>query len=283
MFVMSMNINHIIINMINVEGIILMICCYKYQELRKKFKLKRNSYNNWKVIYLFGDPTINEEYILEDDKLIVKSEDTYLHLSNKIIKGMSYLTNFFYIKQGILKCDDDLIFNENKLLEFININNKEDYIGKNFLKQDIKNPINLSNIKEGQYTQFIINYYNKSKHQKDKDYIEQYLSSNNLTIKNLNKIPNITKHIALGHIYYLSIKSVNIIISEYKNNNYNIFSQDEESKSYPYICEDIGVGFVLFKNNIPLTLKQDIWYNPHYQHFDKPGEYLCFHTNEGNI
>jgi len=269
--------------MIDVEGIILMICCYKYEKLRSQFKLKKNIYNNWKVICLFGDPLINENYILLDNKLIVKSEDTYLHLTNKILKGMDALTKIFNIKQGIIKCDDDLIFNENKLIEFINISNKENYIGKNFSKNNIIASKNLHNLKQHQFTSFIINYYNKNNHKNDKEYIKKYLQKNNLSINDLNKIPNISRIVALGHIYYLSITSVNIVIKEYDNNNNNIFYFDKESESYPYICEDIGIGFALFKNNINLTVKKDIWYNPHYQKFDIPGEYVCFHTNEGNI
>ena len=91
---------------------------------------------------------------------------------------------------------------------------------------------------------------------------------------------DISKFIALGHIYYLSNRSIEILISKFSEINNDILFF--ENNCYPYILEDVGIGYILFKNNIKLTLKQDIWYNPHYQHFDKPGEYMCFHTNEGN-
>ena len=42
----------------NVNGIILIVCCFKYKEIRKKFKLKKNNYSGWEVIYLFADETI---------------------------------------------------------------------------------------------------------------------------------------------------------------------------------------------------------------------------------
>lgn len=264
----------------SVEGIILMICCYKHEQLRKKYRLKKDIYNDWKVIHLFGNPNLESEYVLTNNTLVVKSEDTYLHLSNKIIKGMNAVKNIFNIKQGIIKCDDDLAFRENELINFINIENKDDYMGKNFMKQDII-ASELKELNQSQPTQFIINYYNK--HDIDKKYINEYLNKYNLNINQLNKIPNITRCVALGHIYYVSMKAVNIIITEYNNNNNNIFHLDKESQSYPYICEDIGVGFALFKNNINLKLYNYMWYNPHYQNFDNfSNKYICLHTNDGN-
>ena len=74
--------------------------------------------------------------------------------------------------------------------------------------------------------------------------------------------------------------SFNILINEFNSINNNILTI--EHNCYPYILEDVGIGYILFKNNINLTHKQDLWFNPHYQNFDPPGEYLCFHTNEGN-
>ena len=86
-----------------------------------------------RVVYLFGDPNINDNYIFENNTLTIKCEDSYLFLSKKINLGIKYVNEIFNIKEGIIKCDDDLIINE-KLIEFLN-EPKEDYIGKNFLKK----------------------------------------------------------------------------------------------------------------------------------------------------
>ena len=263
--------------MINVDGIILMICCFKYKELRNKFRLKKDTYLNWRVIYLFGDPTINDDYIFENNTLTIKCEDSYLFLSKKINLGIKYVNQIFNIKEGIIKCDDDLIINEKKLIEFLN-EKKNDYVGKNFLKRSIINPINIK-LNEKNRTEFIKNYYKRH----NDENVNSILQEKNLSINDLVYIPNISNFVALGHIYYISNKSIQLIQEQFEKINYDILTLDKKCNYFPYICEDISTGLILFRNNINLTHKQDLWYNPHYQNFDKPGEYLCFHTNEGNI
>lgn len=259
--------------MINVNGIILIVCCQKYKDIRQKYKLPKNTYSNWEVVYLFGNENQEQEYKYENNTLTIKCEDSYLFLMKKLILGMKYLYNIFNIKDGILRCGDDLIFKDNLLIDFLN-SNKDDYMGKNFIKKSIiSNEINLNNTI---HNTFMINYYERN--QNEKIIINKQIKTynDNLNISKLNTVINISDFIALGHIYYVSNKSVNLLI----NNFDSIFKT--ENNSYPYILEDLGVGYILFKNNINLTLKQDLWYNPHYQNFDSPGEYICFHTNEGN-
>ena len=41
--------------MININGIILIVCCEKYRDIRKNFKLNKNNYIGWEVVYLFGN------------------------------------------------------------------------------------------------------------------------------------------------------------------------------------------------------------------------------------
>ena len=263
--------------MINVKGVILIVCCEKYRNIRKKFKLNKNNYNGWEVIYLFGNEELNSEYEFENNILTIKCEDSYLFLMKKLILGMKYINEIFNIKEGILRCGDDLIFKENLLLEFLN-SPKEDYIGKNFSKKSI-NPKELV-LSTSIHNNFMNNYYSKNKNEslEVNKSIKKY--NIDLEINKLTRTVDISKFIALGHIYYLSNRSIEILISKFSEINNDILFF--ENNCYPYILEDVGIGYILFKNNIKLTLKQDIWYNPHYQHFDKPGEYMCFHTNEGN-
>jgi hypothetical protein len=263
--------------MIDVNGIILIVCCEKYKKIRSKFKLNNNNYDGWEVVYLFGNEELNEEYKYENNILTIKCEDSYLFLMKKLILGMKYLNSIFNIKEGILRCGDDLIFKENLLIEFLN-SKKDDYVGKNFFKKSIlHNEIDLT---KSIHNNFMCNYYNKNKNEliEINKQIKKY--NNNLDIYKVNKTVDISEYIALGHIYYLSNKSIEILINKFSeiNNDILLF----ENNCYPYILEDVGVGYILFKNNINLTHRTDLWYNPHYQNFDPPGEYICFHTNEGN-
>ena len=85
-------------------------------------------------------------------------------------------------------------------------------------------------------------------------------------------------------MYYLSNKSLDIIIQNFKKENDNLnFSIIYENNYYPYAYEDVGIGYILFKNNINFTNYPEMWFNPHYQNFDtEPRKYICTHTNEGN-
>jgi hypothetical protein len=117
-----------------VKGIIMRICCFKYEKLRDKFKIDEKNIEGWEIINIYGKENLDEPYIFENNKLIIKCYDTYLHLSTKIILALKILKENYKIEEGIIKCDDDLIFNKNNLITFLK-KEKEDYIGKNFDKK----------------------------------------------------------------------------------------------------------------------------------------------------
>ncbi len=111
----------------NVDGIILVLSCQKHRNTRlKEFSLSKTSYNNWEVIYVIGDLFLNQNYILDGNFLYIRCEDSYLHLLKKLVLAMKALKEIFTIKEGILRCGDDLIFNENNLIKFIG-SKKTDY------------------------------------------------------------------------------------------------------------------------------------------------------------
>ena len=97
----------------NVDGIILVLSCQKHKNTRlKEFSLSKTSYNNWEVIYVIGDLFLNQNYALDGNFLYLRCEDSYLHLLKKLAVAMKAVKEIFTIKEGILRCGDDLIFNE---------------------------------------------------------------------------------------------------------------------------------------------------------------------------
>ena len=266
-----------------IDGIILIVTCDKYKENRKKFRLKKDKYLNWQVIYLYGNINLENDYELKDNILTVKCEDTYLHLFKKIILGIQYLEKIYTIKEGILRCGDDLIFYEENLLTFLNLKNKNDYIGKNFSRKDIES--NTISIDSKEHNNFMINYYNNEDKENDKNEINKILASRNIKINDLNSTPNLRNFIALGHIFYISKRSIQILVKDFFE-TYNGDILFSKNNYYPFIIEDIGIGYILFNNKINMTHYKNMWYNPHYQNFDDKitcPEPICFHTNEGNI
>jgi hypothetical protein len=55
-----------------------------------------------------------------------------------------------------------------------------------------------------------------------------------------------------GAMFYLSNKSCNVLVEHMERISWDIYTYSEED-GYPYIIEDIGVGYILAKNNIPIT------------------------------
>ena len=223
-----------------VNGIIMIISCQKHKNDRlKKYKLSQESYNGWKVIYVIGDLFMKTNYNLINDFLYIKCEDSYLHLFKKVILSIEYLNNIFDIKEGILRCGDDLIFNDNVLKSFL-ISKKFDYMGDH---------ITYDNRKSVMTDYFMYNYY--------KTHLNDFKNENhglcNLTIEDIKRFSN--RHAnsyATGTIIYLSNKSCNILTNHFKNINYNILKSDTKN-CYSYIIEDCAIGYILNRlNNIQI-------------------------------
>ena len=120
---------------LKVKGIILRICCFKYKETRNKYNLKNRRYNGYQYINLYGDINLNKNYTFIDNTLTIKCEDDYLFLYKKTVKSFEILLNLFEIDEGILISGDDILFNIENLNKFLDLNNKNDYMGKNFFKK----------------------------------------------------------------------------------------------------------------------------------------------------
>jgi UDP-3-O-acyl-N-acetylglucosamine deacetylase len=103
-----------------IDGIILVLSCLKHINTRlKDFKLPKDEYAGWKVIYVIGDLFLDCDYKLVGNFLIVKCEDSYIHLLKKLVMSLKYLYEIYDIKGGVLRCGDDLVFNEDLLQSFL--------------------------------------------------------------------------------------------------------------------------------------------------------------------
>lgn len=231
-----------------VVGIILILSCNRHKETRlKEFGPKKNIYNGYKVIKVIGDLFLDKDYIIKEDIMYVKCEDSYLHLIKKLALSIKYLYENFIIEEGILRCGDDLIFDENILNKFL-ISEKYDFYGQSAPEFYGKNYLsnNIENLKNTIYNPFILDYYKN--HMSELDDPKHGI---HLNINELNKyliFPNIWG--PAGIIYYISNKSCKIIVDTFEKINYNIFHLDNFTKSYPYLIEDVGVTFIMYYNGI---------------------------------
>jgi hypothetical protein len=228
-----------------VEGIILILSCDKHKKKRlERFGPKKQTYKGWKVIKVIGNVFLDQKYKVIKDFLYIKCEDSYLHLLKKLALSIKYLKELFIIKHGILRCGDDLVFNENNLNKFL-VSKKYDFYGKStFNKNYTSTDLNL--LKKIRYDNYMLRYYKKHKNE-----LKDPKHGINLRIDKLKKFlvrPDIWgPH---GSIYYLSNKSCDIILNTMEKINYDIFHLDKFTNSYPYIIEDVGVTYIMYYNKM---------------------------------
>ena len=236
----------------NVTGIILVLSCQKHVNTRLVgYKLKKNNYENWKVIYVLGNLFLDTDYKLENDLLTIKTEDSYIHLLKKLVLSIKILHNLYNIEQGILRCGDDLIFNETNLVQFLNMKNKPNYLGTSPSGKSLLLP-DVNELKVIVNDNFMVDYY--TSHQEDFSNPQHNLSG--VDIRKYISRPKVDCG-AWGALYYLSNHSCKVLIDKMEEVQYNIFHYDEFSNSYPYTIEDCAVSFILYLNGIGFTHVKD--------------------------
>ncbi len=267
-----------------VEGIILILSCEKHKNTRLvEYGPIQDEYEGWKVVRVIGDLFLDKDYEFRNEKLLmnngyelekeilyVKCEDSYLHLLKKLALSMKYLKETYKIKQGILRCGDDLVFNDDLLVKFLR-GKKYDFYGKSYEKKDcaIKN---IEILKNRRYDPMMWHYY--AQHQ------EELVASNhgvNLTLDGLRKYL-LRPHVSgpAGIIYYLSTRACDIVVDTMEKVGYNIFHFDEFTQSYPYTIEDCAVTFIMYYNKVTFTDNQIFFAD---KDAKNPREFIVRHTN----
>ena len=91
-----------------------------------------------------------------------------------------------------------------------------------------------------------------------------------------NTVPNCRA--AGGVVVYLSTQSCNILIDHFTSIEWNVFKKDDVY-GYPYIIEDIAIGYVLFINNVFLT-QYPLYIDSGKSGFIDNGVSVAIHTNK---
>jgi len=121
------------------------------------------------------------------------------------------------------------------------------------------------------------------------NFMPDYFSSHPDDLKNpLNGIPYSLDELKMfnvvpcctytgGVITYLSVKSCTILIQHMEKINWNVFTQDLQF-GYPYIIEDIGIGFILNLHNI-MPFSYNFYSNNKTDAFNSYHPAFAYHTN----
>lgn len=137
--------------------------------------------------------------------------------------AIQYVYEMFDIKQGILRCGDDLILQTKLLYKFLNISNKQyDFIGTSPGGRSIrgKDPITL---KETRDDPFMVRYYESH----PEDFENPLHNLKGVNIKQYMRRPKLQG--PTGTMYYISNKACSILVSWMKGIQYDIFHFDSYS------------------------------------------------------
>jgi hypothetical protein len=87
-------------------------CKKNLEKANRVYSLIKGKLDFCKILVLYGDPDISEEYLVTEDKyLILKCGDFYEHLSDKSISLFRAVKKLLPDIKGVFKCDDDIIPN----------------------------------------------------------------------------------------------------------------------------------------------------------------------------
>jgi hypothetical protein len=278
--------------MIAVDGIILVLSCQKHLHTRiKHLKLPKTEYAGWKVIYVIGDLFLDCDYKFIDNFMLVKCEDSYIHLLKKLVLSLKYLYETYDIKEGVLRTGDDLIFNEKLLTEFLKSPKTRlisesgdgdgaigsivpiDFVGRSpGCKSLLSHEISDKDIKVTIRDTFMTEYY--AVHPEDFDNPLHNLKG--VDISKYMRRPHIPVGVC-GILFYLSNKAAAILIDHMNRINYDIFHYDKNTDSYPYAIEDCAVSFILYSNKISFIHREDM-YDEYYRN-QSCENVIATHTN----
>jgi hypothetical protein len=267
-----------------VNGIILILSCQKHKETRlKEINLKNTSYMNWEVVYVIGDFFLQTNYCYENNEttrgknyLYIRCEDSYLHLLKKLALSIKAVYEIFDIKEGVLRCGDDLVFNEKNLSIFLN-SRKYDYYGQSACRKSYK-CVNKNVLRNIGIDHFMTIYYKNH----PEDFFNPQHNLKGIEVYSYAARPKI--YGAIGVLFYLSNKACSVLVNHMEKINFNILHHDRFTKSYPYIIEDCGVAFIMYMNDIDFINTTEFIYSgnsnePNMIEFLKSNS-IVIHTNK---
>jgi len=280
------------------RGIILVTSCQKYQHTRLKELNLKSAYGDWKVICVIGDLFLDSNYKLENDLLRIKCEDAYIYNLKKFVLSLKYLYEMFDIAEGVLRANDDLVFNERFLEGFLQMPKKLlintgteidiDFLGRSSVGHSLINYPFVYEPHRSGVNPHLVNYYQT--HQEDFD--NPLHNIKGVDVLKYSVMPHIPAFLH-GPLIYFSNKSCKILIEHMEGIGYNISHYHEKSNSYPYTIDDLSYPLILLSNNINLlhtnNWHKELQFSPAHiaqfsydicGNFENSPECIAFHTNK---
>lgn len=207
-------------------------CKTNYHVAEQQYIKYLNNIEKYPITYLkiIGDENLDTQWLYNEKEnlLIIKCDDGYLNLPNKVFQFIKISKRIFRPFLGIFKTDDDIDINLNNLYKLLMKYKDIDYFGNYAGSAGCK-------------SSYVMNKTNVT-----------------------DKYPLFGKHLIqteFGHYcagggYYLSQKSIDTIIQnkeffkEFPKNDYEKYLYNNEYFNGLNIFEDKSIGVILTRNNI---------------------------------
>jgi hypothetical protein len=207
-------------------------CKMNYHLAEQQFIKYFNNIDKYPITYLkiIGDENLDTQWLYNENEnlLIIKCDDGYLNLPNKVFQFIKISKKIFRHFVGIFKTDDDIEINLNNLYNMLMKYKDIDYFGNYAGSQRCKS-----------------NYLMTKK-----NIIEQYpLFGKYLVETDFG-------HYCSGGGYYLNQKAIKVILDnesyfpEFSKNDYKKYLYNNEYFKGLNVFEDKSIGVILNKNNI---------------------------------
>ncbi len=112
----------------------IMTCKQLLHKAEEQYQKYFQDISAYPIVYLkfIGDPTIDREYIYDEDNklLTLKCEDDYLNLPNKVFCFFKAVSKLFPNVTNVVKMDDDVIVNLRNLYNLLVKHKDEAYAGR---------------------------------------------------------------------------------------------------------------------------------------------------------
>jgi len=207
-------------------------CKMNYNLAQRQYIKYLHNVDKYPITYVkvIGDENLDTPWLYseKDNLLIIKCDDGYLNLPNKVFQFIKISKRIFKRFKGIFKTDDDIEININNLYKLLLKFQDIDYFGNYAGCEAIKT-----------------SYVMKKRYVTDK----YKLFQNHLVDTEFG-------HFCSGGGYYLNEKSIDIIIEnetyfkEFPKNDYEKYLYNNDYFKGLNIFEDKSIGVILTRNNI---------------------------------
>lgn len=249
--------------MIEVPGVIIILTCNKYiQERLPRHQPKKKSYAGWPVVYCLGDPRHVRSFSLMPATgdgpplLIVRCEDTYMHLLKKVDLAIHALQTMYKIEKGVIKVGDDMFFNDARVEQWVAGLGNDDYVGHNYSNRSLKLEGKPLVITKSCVDMSMLMYYKNN--QSEANEIQSMIP--HMPIQTLIHRPDVPI-CPIGTVYYLSNRAIEALHSELASVHHNIFYRDPNTGAFNYFIEDIALAYTMLKHGIDFTNVSNLFTN----------------------